>query len=61
MILSIRTISKLAPGPLITVVMASGAVYLMGWTEQDLGLVGELPSFLPHLACRQLTLSQAGR
>lgn len=59
MILSIRTISKLAPGPLITVVMASGAVYLMGWTEQDLGLVGELPSFLPSPGLPALTLSQA--
>jgi sulfate permease, SulP family len=59
LILAIRSFSQVLPAPLIAVVGASFAVYLFGWTEQDLDLVGRLPSFLPSPSLPTLSLSQA--
>ena len=58
-ILIVRHFSRFAPGPLIAVVTAAFTVYLMGWTEQDLSLVGELPAHLPSPSLPTLTWTQA--
>ncbi|HAI14232.1 MAG TPA: hypothetical protein DCM28_21185 [Phycisphaerales bacterium] len=47
LILIIRRLSRLAPGPLIGVVFAGGCVAFAGWNMQTLPLVGELPHGLP--------------
>lgn len=58
LILTVRLISKFAPGPLLAVIASSAVVYLMGWTEQDLELAGRLPAFLPSPSLPVLTWAQ---
>jgi len=59
LILAIRHYSKILPAPLIAVVVASLATYLLGWTDNDLALVGSLPAFLPSPSLPTLTWSHA--
>ncbi len=59
LILAIRSVSKVAPAPLIAVVVSSIGVYFMGWTGQDLRLVGPLPAFLPSPSLPTMTITQA--
>jgi sulfate permease, SulP family len=59
LILAIRSVSKIVPAPLIAVIVSSALVYFMGWTGQDLELLGRLPEFLPSPSLPTLTLSQA--
>lgn len=47
-IVSSRVISNKIPGPIIAIVGSAAIVAGMGWTSQDLGLVGDLPHGLPH-------------
>jgi SulP family sulfate permease len=49
MILVIRRISRLAPGPLMGVISAGACVAACGWDMEVLPLVGELPDGLPEL------------
>ncbi|MFP4144774.1 MAG: SulP family inorganic anion transporter, partial [Phycisphaeraceae bacterium] len=42
-----RTISRMVPGPLLAVVLTAAAVYLLGFQQAQLDLVGKLPSGLP--------------
>ena len=48
LILVVKRISKLFPGPLLGVVLAGAAVVMFGWDESHLPLVGEVPSGLPE-------------
>lgn len=59
LILGVRSFSKVMPAPLIAVVAASAAVYLFGWTGEELKLVGRLPAFLPTPSLPTLTWSNA--
>lgn len=49
LILIIRRMSRLAPGPLIGVIAAGTCVALSGWDMEVLPLVGELPQGLPDV------------
>ncbi|MBL4701303.1 MAG: SulP family inorganic anion transporter [Phycisphaeraceae bacterium] len=49
LILMIRSISRLAPGPLLGVVCAGACVAIAGWGPDVLPLVGELPKGLPEV------------
>jgi len=49
LILIIRSISRLAPGPLLGVVCAGACVAIAGWGPEVLPLVGELPKGLPDV------------
>jgi sulfate permease, SulP family len=49
-VIAARRVSPLVPGPLLAVTLGAVMVYLMGWTPQQLPLVGDLPRSLPPLA-----------
>lgn len=49
LILAIRRFSRLAPGPLIGVIVAGSCVAMTGWDMDVLPLVGELPEGLPEM------------
>ncbi len=44
-----RRVSRLLPGPLVAVVIGAAAVAALGWTAEELPLVGALPRGLPSL------------
>ncbi|MEO1236014.1 MAG: SulP family inorganic anion transporter [Planctomycetota bacterium] len=44
-----RRVSRRLPAYLLAVVAGAGAVFVLGWDEGELALVGELPSGLPSL------------
>ncbi|MCC7408031.1 MAG: SulP family inorganic anion transporter [Phycisphaeraceae bacterium] len=47
LVIGARRLSHKLPGALLAVVIASAMVWAMGWTENDLRIVGELPRGLP--------------
>jgi SulP family sulfate permease len=53
--LGCRRVSKMLPAYLLAVIVGGVAVYLMGWTGDDLKLVGELPSGLPDFTLPALS------
>ncbi len=54
-----RRVHRLVPGPLIAVVCAGAAVYLLGWTGGELVLVPELPQGLPGFRLPALSWAEA--
>lgn len=49
LILGVRRISRLAPGPLMGIILAGACVAVAGWGQDVLPLVGELPKGLPEI------------
>lgn len=47
-----------APGPLLAVLLATGAVALLNLDEQGIAIVGEIPSGLPHLSFPKIPLQE---
>ncbi len=58
-VLICRRIWRMLPGPLIAVGGAALAAYLMGWSPQQVPLIGPLPSNLPHFQLPHLNWSTA--
>ena len=57
--IGLRAVNPLLPGPLLAVVLAGVAVALLGWTPADLPLVGDVPgSGLPHFTPPSISLHQ---
>jgi SulP family sulfate permease len=52
----IRRVNRALPGPLIAVVVAIIASYLLGWEDKGVAVVGEVPAGLPSLALPAVTV-----
>jgi SulP family sulfate permease len=56
-VIGMRRFSRLLPGPLVAVVIGAAAVALLGWSAEELPLVGPLPRGLPSLRIPALPLA----
>jgi SulP family sulfate permease len=52
----IRRVNRALPGPLIAVVVAIIASYLLGWEDKGVAVVGEVPAGLPSLTFPAVTV-----
>lgn len=59
LMLVLRKISRLIPGPLLAVVLSAAAVVLLGWDAQQVALVGPMPSNLPRFTVPPLGWREA--
>lgn len=50
LIISLRRLLPKLPAPLVSMVVASGAVFILGLDQQGVTVIGQLPSSLPPLA-----------
>ncbi len=57
-VVALRRLSRLAPGPLAAVALGGVVVALTGWTSADLPLVPELPAGLPSFSLPSLSAAQ---
>ncbi len=57
--LGIRRLSKLLPGALVGVVLASATVWWLGWTDQLIPLIEKIPSGFPKLQVPSVTWGEA--
>ncbi|MCC6581552.1 MAG: SulP family inorganic anion transporter [Phycisphaeraceae bacterium] len=59
LVVAAKRIWRFIPGPLLAVVGSAALVWAMGWTDQTLHIIGELPRGLPRFQLPSLSILEA--